>query len=365
MKTRNALCGFMSGLLLLAAGTLTAHAEVISENFNGGTLPATMEISGSNLVFTGGAVLFPGTAEAERTYLRTVAANFYSRSFVAEVTVTTDSIAWFGMGDGTPNPGFFDEPGAPSINLRMHPSWLVGGRVDAGDNVVDFSSPLNTFGYPGSGTHRLRLTWDATAKTAVFQIHENYTGGPFVASLTSPAVNGADNGFTDSSTRIFFGGAGSISFDDFHVTDTGSNLFAADGIVWHQPLARSGMSEDTNPGAGGTLKYRFKLGSTIPIKVHALGTAGNDVTGNANVTSKVVVFGDTDMNGVADTGALPIDFNGVGEAGGVMDKIGGHLKYNLDTKKLPPTFKCYILQVTVTDTSTGETIVETLPLQSK
>ena len=36
-----------------------------------------------------------------------------------------------------------------------------------------------------------------------------------------------------------------------------------------------------------------------------------------------------------------------------MDKIGGYLKYNLDTKKLPKTSQCFILQVTVTDTSTG------------
>jgi hypothetical protein len=30
------------------------------------------------------------------------------------------------------------------------------------------------------------------------------------------------------------------------------------------------------------------------------------------------------------------------------------LKYNLDTKSLPTTTQCYILRVTVTDTSTGE-----------
>ena len=145
---------------------------------------------------------------------------------------------------------------------------------------------------------------------------------------------------------------------------TVENLFAADGILWHQPLARNGASEDTDPSADGTLKYRFKLGSTIPIKIHAQGCEGA-VTGNANVSGKVVVFGDTDMDGVADSGELAIDFNGVGEAGGVMDRIDGHLRYNLDTKKLPPTFKCYILQVTVTDDSTGESRAEIIPLQSR
>jgi hypothetical protein len=141
---------------------------------------------------------------------------------------------------------------------------------------------------------------------------------------------------------------------------TVNNLFAEDGILWLQPLARNGASSDTDPGAGGTLKYRFKLGSTIPIKVQAQGCDGN-VSANANVIGKIVVFGGTDMNGAA----MPIAYNGVGAAGGVMDKLDGKLQFNLDTKKLIQTFKCYILQVTVTDSSTGESRVETLELQSK
>ena len=115
--------------------------------------------------------------------------------------------------------------------------------------------------------------------------------------------------------------------------------FADDAIIWHQPLARNGASEDTDPSAGRTVKYRFKRGSTIPIQVQALGAM--------------------------DDNAAPIDFNGVGGGGGVMDKIGGHLKYNLDTKSLPTTTRCYILRVTVTDTSTGEEKFEEVLLQAK
>ncbi|MDB6076136.1 MAG: hypothetical protein JWO89_3776, partial [Verrucomicrobiaceae bacterium] len=147
---------------------------------------------------------------------------------------------------------------------------------------------------------------------------------------------------------------------------TVNNLFAGDGILWHQPLARNGGSDDSDPSAGNTLKYTFKGGSTIPVQIHALGCS-NDVTANSNVSGKVVVFGDTDMDGVIDAGELviPLDFNGVGGPGGVMDKIGPFLKYNLDTSKLPVTLKCYILQVTITDNSTGESRVETVPLQAK
>lgn len=141
--------------------------------------------------------------------------------------------------------------------------------------------------------------------------------------------------------------------------------FAADAIIWHQPLARNGASEDTDPSAGRTVKYRFKRGSTIPVQIHALNCAGADVTSNANVIGKVTVFGDSNCDGAMDDNAAPIDFNGVGGGGGVMDKIGGHWKYNLDTKSLPTTTQCYILRVTVTDTSTGEEKFEEALLQAK
>lgn len=146
---------------------------------------------------------------------------------------------------------------------------------------------------------------------------------------------------------------------------TVNNLFASDGIIWHQPLARNGASEDTDPSAGRTAKYRFKRGSTIPIQIHALNCAGADVTSNANVIGKVTVFGDSNCEGAIDANAGTIEFNGVGGSGGVMDKIGGHLKYNLDTKSLPTTTQCYILRVTVTDTSTGEEKFEEVLLKAK
>jgi hypothetical protein len=145
----------------------------------------------------------------------------------------------------------------------------------------------------------------------------------------------------------------------------GCRSFATDAIVWHQPLARNGASEDTDPSANRTVKYRFKRGSTIPIQIHALNCAGGDVTSNANVIGKVTVFGDSNCDGAIDGNDAPIDFNGVGGGGGVMDKIGGHLKYNLNTKSLPTTSQCYILRVTVTDTSTGAEKFEEVLLQAK
>lgn len=145
---------------------------------------------------------------------------------------------------------------------------------------------------------------------------------------------------------------------------TVDNLFAADGIIWHQPLARNGASHDTDPSAGGTVKYRFQAGKTIPVQVHVLDCDGASVSGNANVIGTVSVMGDLNCDGAGDVD-LPVDFNGVGGAGGAMDKVNGHLKYNLDTSSLPQTTRCYVLRVTVTDTSTGETTSETVLLQRR
>jgi probable HAF family extracellular repeat protein len=141
--------------------------------------------------------------------------------------------------------------------------------------------------------------------------------------------------------------------------------FALDGIVWHQPLARNGASEDTDPSAGGTLKYRFKLGSTVPVKVHALGFTGKDITNDPNVTGKVEVFEAIGCDSVSAGNTLPIEYNGVGGVGGAMQKVSGHLVYNLDSKLLPSSSQCFLLKVTVTDTGTGESHSEMVPLQSK
>jgi hypothetical protein len=148
-------------------------------------------------------------------------------------------------------------------------------------------------------------------------------------------------------------------------TITVLNLFADDAIVWQQPLARNGASQDTDPSAGGTLKYRFRAGSTIPIKIRASACGGSNVTGNANVIGTVEVLGDTNCDEVSDGNSEPIEFNGIGGAGGMMIKIDGYLRYNLDTKQLPGTSRCHLLKVTVTDTVTGESRSEIVPLQAK
>jgi hypothetical protein len=217
-------------------------------------------------------------------------------------------------------------------SLWLNGNLLTSGEVASGD-PYDRNSPFQ-FSTGSGGAGVLQGIAVAAGDQLMLQIRKET--GPY---------------------GTFVGVNWTIAYDD-------RNLLA-DAIIWHQPLARNGASEDTDPSAGRTVKYRFKRGSTIPIQIHALNCAGEDVTSNANIIGTVTVFGDSNCDGAIDDNATPIDFNGVGGGGGVMDKIGGHLKYNLDTKSLPTTTQCYILRVTVTDTSSGEEKFEEALLQAK
>ena len=215
IKTNHALCGLMSALLFTAAGAFTAHADLINEDFSSGTLPPTLQIaSGSAVSFTGGVALFTGPTNADETSLRTVEADFYGQSFVAEVTFNLPiGAGFFGMGNGALGGGF-NAPLGPTIWLDMRNNSNWAWEDGAFPAAINGSMGIP---FPGNGTFRVQLTWDSMAKTAVFAVDQNYGGGPFVADFTSPAINGADNGFTDTSTRIWFAGQRNESFDDFNV----------------------------------------------------------------------------------------------------------------------------------------------------
>ncbi len=276
MKTPRTLRTILHALSAVAGfiGPIAANAQSISEDFNSGGLPGTMEAPVPGVVFSGGGVQF--FLGPTRSYLRTIDAGFYNQSFVAEVTMTLGiSIAWFGMGQGTPNPGFFDEPATPAINLRLHGTGLAGGVVHAGDNVANFSGPFNSFGNPGSGTHRLRLRWNAIAKTATFEIDQHYAGGTFTADFTSIAVNGADNGFTGTNTRIYFGGGEGVSFDDFSVSacatpvaSAGADFAVAEGDTVALDGSGSGVT------GGGALGFSWvQIPGGTPVTLIGADTA--------------------------------------------------------------------------------------------
>jgi hypothetical protein len=149
-------------------------------------------------------------------------------------------------------------------------------------------------------------------------------------------------------------------------------LFAADSILWQAPLAVSPSNEDTDPSnvnpndskVGSLYRYSFKVGSTIPVKIRALGCTGADVTAYSNVQAHVSVWSDVNCDGVGEFD-LPENFTGVGGPGGLMVLTDGKLHFNLKTTGLTTSGGCLVLQVTVTDNNTGDTTTETVLLKAK
>lgn len=251
----------------------------------------------------------------------------------------------------------------PQGTVNIHPGPLGENSVvrwtapSAGTYMIQGWFKGNDFAYPTSTDVAILHGTDE-----VFSGEINSYNVPLDFSNKVQANAGDTIDFTVGygNNGNYFGDSTGVSARIIKTADV-----ADDAIIWHQPLARSGMSEDTDPSAGRTIKYRFKRGSTIPVQIHALNCNGADVTPNANVIGKVTVFLDSDCDGAVDGNDVPININGVGGSGGVMDKIGGHLKYNLDTKSLPTTTLYYILRATITDNSTGEEKFEEVLLQAK
>ncbi len=207
------------GFVALGVGLGSAPAAtILDENFNANTQPGTMLTAGSGVTFNSGSVAFNGG----RSYLRTAQSNFFNFDFVAEVTLSTGGdISFFGMGAGTPAAPW-SEPDGASINLRLHPSHIAGGRSDAvGASQMPYAFvQFNTFAYMGSNpAQRLRLTWDATAKQAQFAIDNSYNG-IFVADATSALIDGSNLGLNGTNSAIFFGGAGNARYDNFVITSS-------------------------------------------------------------------------------------------------------------------------------------------------
>ena len=187
--------------VLLDAGGLmfTSPVASLQEDFNSGQ-PGNLEVSGTSAPFTGVDTEFNGN-DGDRTYVRTIDADVSSESFVAEITYTSGAtIAFFGIGEASPDSSFNNEPVSPSVHLRMHASSLANGLIHI-NGEPGFSNA-------GTGVHRLRLTWDADAQTATFDIDEDYTGGEFVVDSTSGAFDASGVGLSATNSRIFFGGAG-------------------------------------------------------------------------------------------------------------------------------------------------------------
>ena len=260
-------------LVLLGAATASA-ATSFSNSLTGftgdSTLPDTQAAvlaAGFDFFMPDPAVVFDvsgahfGTAapgDDGRNYMRTTQGDFATTNFTAEITFVapdlTNQDAFFGLGTG-------------DTALFGWPDW----STDASSVLVlpqikdDNTSQLTTFRTQNdvnefvdtpaptllNGTHRVRLAFNSTAKTATFSVDVNYAGGPFAADATAPPVDVSTlyselgDGWPDEPSRLYFGGDDAVVFKDFSVTVGNANFngdSAVDGkdfLLWQAGFGRT------------------------------------------------------------------------------------------------------------------------------
>lgn len=343
MKSRTALYGLLSGLLLLAAGMPAAQAaSAFTEDFSAGTLPSNFEIlKGSGLgvqgvppvwngtwgpVFDNGSVRFSGSDTRGdnsgnlRSYLRTIQTDYASVDFVAEVTVTIPyagpfgaytsgrNAIFFGLGNASPM-DIYGGASVQGVQMVVLPTNFFP-RVRSVDGTPDGQAltVADNTSFGGNGTHRLRIEWSACTQTAVLSVDQNYTGGPFVADCVLPTIDGSDNGFDATNARIYFGGDWNAVFDDLVVTvnlPPVADAGAAQSVQVGDTVLLDGSGSTDDHLAASELSYSWSIASAPAGSAAALADAGTiapsfvaDVAGSYVVQ---VVVSDGDCEDTATT----------------------------------------------------------------
>lgn len=242
-------------LPLALAASVASAATSLSNSFKGftgdSTLAATQAAAaaaGFNFADTRGATEIPPPAidpritfdsagatfgsllggDGGRNFIRTTQTDYANVSFVSEVTWETFSIlnqsAYFGLGSGVPSlfriADWDSQFSAMQLFLEVNPTNPIVYTLKNRDGVSQFVAQAA----PGldSGTNRLRMAYDWFRKRAEFSIDMNYTGGAFVADLTTGPVDAfslyGPTGWPSEPSAIYFGGDDTAIFKDFQVT---------------------------------------------------------------------------------------------------------------------------------------------------
>lgn len=202
--------------------------------------PASDSVNRTILYNASGAIFGTFGGNDGRNMLRTNDTNYNTVDFVAEVTfdlTSTQMHTFFGLGKGMLGafaiadvdlgvPGWIpaDQKSNVTPTGFSHislPVWIEVERLNQfrlngpgpGESPIIF---MPDGVVPTLGTHRFRMTHDATAKTLVYNIDFDYDG-TFAADYTSAAINIGSYNFS-SGASIYFGSDDGMTFRDFTVS---------------------------------------------------------------------------------------------------------------------------------------------------
>lgn len=210
---------------LTIEGDFTYATSIQSEDFSGSALPAWLEDPTGDFLISGGVCR---SQQKRRTYVRTVASDYGSKDFIAEVTLVTssgaDHIGFSGVGKGAPDPSNNDEP-QESFHFRVHNPGIVSGRIDASFNAAPGQGQSSIVKSSPAGSHRVRI--EKIGNRALLSVDLNWTGGPFVADGVHVLTDLSAAAWYPATARVFFGagalfgssGPQPIAFDDMVVAE--------------------------------------------------------------------------------------------------------------------------------------------------
>lgn len=234
-------------------GSLSFAATTFTEDFSSNTMGPNLVLgggSGTDIDYSASNAHFTGTdsSSSQRAYLASGMAYDLGVNFVVDAVVTIPTatggasdgpkVAFFGLGSGNRgdssgsggSPSYNEPSAGPSAYAAFFSAG--GGLIATGDfDSTDTGGTAANIQTPtlGAGTHRLRMTYDATAGTVTFEFQEDGIGG--YTALDPVTVS--DNGFGASSS-FFFGGAGGVVFDDISavvIPEPGQAMLAALGLA--------------------------------------------------------------------------------------------------------------------------------------
>lgn len=231
---------------LLAFCASANGAVSFSEDFSSNTAGPNLGLKGgssANIDYSAGSARFTGTAPtgSERAYIGTSTNFNLAQDFTVEVQVTVPSagggngVALFGFGSGAPGDSsagdggssYYEPSAGPSAYIALIPDDFPDANANSEITYADFNAgntggTANTFYQSGgndvvlgSGTHRVRMSYNASTSTLTFSYQEDGVGS-FID--LGPAINIGDNGFDSTTGQIFMGGAGGVIYDNLNVT---------------------------------------------------------------------------------------------------------------------------------------------------
>ena len=217
----------MMAVLVMLAMTVThtAHADfMFTENFNGPGLNPNFEVTNGYAGYQISGTI-GNLSHSERQYVRTVDSDY--NNFDYRITVNHNffvgsDIAFVGVGNGSPDATFTNEPGFGSMMFRLHNPALAGGRIDyAFWQSGDQFSEVN-IGSVSNINEPIRISIARYLDTLTMGFDLGFTGTytpDYVQTFDLSDAQYSDlKTALDNESRLFFGSTFGSEFDDFVVT---------------------------------------------------------------------------------------------------------------------------------------------------